>query len=38
MLLSGATCARLASAAGCTPLPDRRVKGHSAAVSVYALA
>jgi class 3 adenylate cyclase len=37
VLVSGATCARLASPAGCTPLADRQVKGHSAAVSVYAL-
>ena len=38
VLVSGATCARLASASGLTPLPDMQVKGHSAAVSVYALA
>jgi len=38
VLLSGATCTRLASTAGCTPLPDMHVKGHSAAVTVYALA
>jgi adenylate cyclase len=38
VLVSGATCVRLASAFGCTPLPDMQVKGHSAAVSVYALA
>ena len=38
VLLSGATCAKLASAAGCTALPDMQVKGHRAAVSVYALA
>jgi adenylate cyclase len=38
VLVSGATCAKLASVAGCTPLPDMQVKGHSAAVSVYALA
>jgi len=38
VLVSGATCAQLASLAGCTPLPDMQVKGHSAAVSVYALA
>jgi class 3 adenylate cyclase len=38
VLLSGATCARLASAAGCRPLPDMQVKGHRAAVSVFALA
>jgi len=38
VLLSGATCARLASTAGCTPLPEMQVKGHRAAVSVYALA
>jgi len=37
VLVSGATCARLASTAGCTPLPDMQVKGHRAAVSVYAL-
>jgi len=36
--LSGATYGKLASMAGCTPLPDRKVKGHSAPVSVYALA
>ena len=33
-----ATCSKLASSAGCTALPDMQVKGHSAAVSVYALA
>ena len=37
MLLSDATYAKLASAAGCTPLPDMHVKGHRAAVAVYAL-
>ncbi len=37
VLVSGATCARMASTAGCTPLPDMQVKGHRAAVSVYVL-
>jgi len=37
MLLSDATYAKLASADGCTPLADMHVKGHRAAVSVYAL-
>jgi adenylate cyclase len=38
VLLSGATCAKLASTTDCTPLPEMQVKGHRAAVSVYALA
>jgi len=38
VLVSGATFSKLASAAGCIPFPDRQVKGHRAAVSVYALA
>jgi len=37
VLLSGATCAKLGSTAGCRALPDMQVKGHRAAVSIYAL-
>jgi class 3 adenylate cyclase len=37
VLLSGATCARLGSTSGCKSLPDMQVKGHRAAMSIYAL-
>jgi adenylate cyclase len=37
VLLSGATCARLGSTSGCRSLPDMQVKGHRAAMSIYAL-